>query len=118
MSKKYLGKELPEMFEGPQTRQVPNPNKMEPVKLMAAWIKWLKSELSDWTDLDQLYDFQDYIRGLVREAERQDAEPDEVTETIWTGSVQHERIKCGKPGCKCTEGELHGPYWYHYPNAS
>ncbi len=26
-----------------------------------------------------------------------------------------ERVKCGKKGCKrCTEGELHGPYWYLY----
>jgi hypothetical protein len=20
--------------------------------------------------------------------------------------------KCGKPACRCIEGELHGPYWY------
>jgi len=20
--------------------------------------------------------------------------------------------KCGRPGCRCTRGELHGPYWY------
>lgn len=20
--------------------------------------------------------------------------------------------KCGRPGCKCAKGELHGPYWY------
>lgn len=20
--------------------------------------------------------------------------------------------KCGKPNCKCAQGELHGPYWY------
>ena len=20
--------------------------------------------------------------------------------------------KCGKPGCKCAQGQLHGPYWY------
>lgn len=26
-----------------------------------------------------------------------------------------ERVKCGKKGCRrCTEGELHGPYWYLY----
>lgn len=27
---------------------------------------------------------------------------------------QLERVKCGKPGCKCTRGQLHGPYWYAY----
>ncbi|MFQ5796320.1 MAG: DUF6788 family protein [Candidatus Bipolaricaulia bacterium] len=21
---------------------------------------------------------------------------------------------CGKDNCKCTRGELHGPYWYRY----
>jgi hypothetical protein len=26
--------------------------------------------------------------------------------------------KCGKPDCKCTEGELHGPYWYSYDGNS
>ena len=27
---------------------------------------------------------------------------------------QQERIKCGKPNCKCASGEGHGPYWYAY----
>lgn len=25
-----------------------------------------------------------------------------------------EKIKCGKKGCRCGRGELHGPYWYAY----
>ena len=25
-----------------------------------------------------------------------------------------ELVRCGKEGCKCSEGELHGPYWYGY----
>ena len=25
-----------------------------------------------------------------------------------------EKIKCGKKNCRCTRGELHGPYWYAY----
>jgi hypothetical protein len=25
-----------------------------------------------------------------------------------------ERVRCGKEGCKCVEGKLHGPYWYAY----
>jgi hypothetical protein len=28
------------------------------------------------------------------------------------GSLQPERKRCGKPGCRCTRDELHGPYWY------
>lgn len=31
-----------------------------------------------------------------------------------TGVVIKERVKCGKPNCKCTRGELHGGYYYHY----
>jgi hypothetical protein len=23
-------------------------------------------------------------------------------------------VRCGKEGCKCAAGELHGPYWYAY----
>ncbi len=30
------------------------------------------------------------------------------------GYLQREKIRCGKKGCKCTRGELHGPYWYAY----
>jgi hypothetical protein len=25
-----------------------------------------------------------------------------------------EKVRCGKKGCKCAGGELHGPYWYAY----
>ena len=28
------------------------------------------------------------------------------------GSVHAQWVKCGKPGCKCAHGELHGPYFY------
>lgn len=27
-------------------------------------------------------------------------------------SYYQQSRKCGKPTCKCTTGELHGPYWY------
>lgn len=23
-------------------------------------------------------------------------------------------VRCGKPGCRCTSGKLHGPYWYRF----
>ena len=31
-----------------------------------------------------------------------------------TGVVIKEKVKCGKPNCKCARGELHGGYYYHY----
>ena len=30
------------------------------------------------------------------------------------GGNQQALARCGKEGCKCAEGELHGPYWYGY----
>ncbi len=29
-------------------------------------------------------------------------------------TFRQEMIRCGKKGCRCTEGKLHGPYWYAY----
>ncbi len=31
---------------------------------------------------------------------------------IVTGSLQQQRRRCGKEGCRCARGELHGPYVY------
>jgi len=30
-------------------------------------------------------------------------------ESVLQGSVLSQRRRCGKQGCRCTEGELHGP---------
>ena len=30
------------------------------------------------------------------------------------GAVCAQMVKCGKPNCKCTRGELHGPYFYRF----
>ena len=33
-------------------------------------------------------------------------------EGLITGSVVAQGRRCGKEGCRCTQGELHGPYTY------
>ena len=33
-------------------------------------------------------------------------------EAMLRGSLQRQRRRCGKAGCRCGEGELHGPYIY------
>lgn len=33
-------------------------------------------------------------------------------EAVVAGSLQDQRRRCGKGGCRCTRGELHGPYLY------
>lgn len=30
------------------------------------------------------------------------------------GSVQKQFVKCGKPTCRCSRGQLHGAYYYHF----
>ena len=29
------------------------------------------------------------------------------------GVLRAERVRCGKPACRCARGALHGPYLYH-----
>jgi hypothetical protein len=40
----------------------------------------------------------------------------EVVEKVTEGAIvfQKEWVRCGKHGCRCAEGKLHGPYWYSY----
>jgi hypothetical protein len=33
-------------------------------------------------------------------------------EATLRGSLQHQSRRCGKAGCRCNAGELHGPYMY------
>ena len=33
-------------------------------------------------------------------------------QTVIAGSLQEQRRRCGKEACRCTRGELHGPYLY------
>jgi hypothetical protein len=39
-----------------------------------------------------------------------------VVDTQRSGAVTDrlEYVRCGKPGCRCERGQLHGPYWYRY----
>lgn len=47
-------------------------------------------------------------------AEKKGAEVMEVVPARGVGSYVLQRVKCGKPSCRCARsgGELHGPYWY------
>lgn len=33
-------------------------------------------------------------------------------EAVLRGSLIERSKRCGKAGCRCAEGALHGPYWY------
>jgi hypothetical protein len=30
------------------------------------------------------------------------------------GMVCRQWVRCGRPGCRCARGQLHGPYLYHF----
>jgi hypothetical protein len=39
-------------------------------------------------------------------------------EQVLAGSLVEQTRRCGKPGCRCAEGEPHGPYAYFAPKAA
>jgi hypothetical protein len=38
-------------------------------------------------------------------------------EQVLAGSLVEQARRCGKPGCRCADGEPHGPYAYFAPRA-
>jgi hypothetical protein len=36
-------------------------------------------------------------------------------EQVLAGSLTEQARRCGKPGCRCADGEPHGPYLYFSP---
>ena len=65
---------------------------------------WLESTLEDLED-----DAIAQLENIAKPGR-------EIVSSHRTGRVtyQLEKVKCGKEGCKCADGELHGPYWYAY----
>lgn len=43
--------------------------------------------------------------------------PPKKVADLLPGYVELRMVKCGKAGCKCSRGELHGPYYYHQTRA-
>lgn len=39
--------------------------------------------------------------------------PPKKSPEMLAGYVEARMVKCGKAGCRCERGELHGPYFYH-----
>ena len=48
----------------------------------------------------------------LRDRRRRAARRAPALETVIAGSLQNQRRRCGKEGCRCARGELHGPYLY------
>jgi hypothetical protein len=53
-------------------------------------------------------------RGLLTRRRRLAARLGDV-EQVLTGSLVEQTRRCGKPGCRCAQGDPHGPYVYFAP---
>lgn len=64
-------------------------------------------------NFQQLVKLDAWLHSLMETTERADGrKPTE--HTVGHKTFQSEMVRCGKKGCKCAKGELHGPYWYAY----
>lgn len=71
--------------------------------------------------LGQLKRLNQWLQELIRKAEEAEREEKSslhkqpvAEQTIDNKTYRLESIRCGKENCKCTRGNLHGPYWYSY----
>lgn len=62
----------------------------------------------------QLVKLDAWIHGLLEADERAGGRKAVAEQSADHKTYQQEMVRCGKKGCKCSRGELHGPYWYAY----
>jgi len=64
--------------------------------------------LQDWID-----DLLEYRKDLsIEDLDLDENESIESVKGSSNGTVVIKKVNCGKEGCKCQRGELHGPYKY------
>ena len=51
---------------------------------------------------------------LASDVSHTDTESTKTLPKMLAGVVCTEWKQCGKPNCRCADGELHGPYYYRY----
>src|SRR5947209_3704243 len=64
--------------------------------------------------LQQLIKLDAWLHSLIETADRNGRRKMVVKHPAGHKTYRSEMVRCGKKGCKCTEGKLHGPYWYAY----
>jgi hypothetical protein len=62
----------------------------------------------------QLVKLDAWLDGLMETTERAGGRKADAEPSAGHKNYQQEMVRCGKKGCRCTRGELHGPYWYAY----
>jgi hypothetical protein len=79
-----------------QARSLSLPNKR-------ALLRWLQAQI-------EKEEQNTAITTQPLTSEREVIQEQRIGKTVY----RQERVSCGKSGCKCAAGELHGPYWYSY----
>jgi hypothetical protein len=74
-------------------------------------LRELKRSISG-LNVQQLIKLDAWLHSLLETAKRAGDAP--TKHTVGNKTYQSEMVRCGKKGCRCTRGELHGPYWYAY----
>jgi hypothetical protein len=70
-----------------------------------------KKTLFNWLQTQIQQGEADHIADVVPSLSgREVVQEKHVGQTVY----RQESVCCGKSGCKCAAGELHGPYWYGY----
>jgi hypothetical protein len=71
--------------------------------------------------LRQLRKLNLWLHELIRRAEEVESSTRSLSlkqtvaeQTLDNKTYRREGVRCGKKGCKCMDGDLHGPYWYAY----
>jgi len=62
----------------------------------------------------QLVKLDAWLHSLLEADERAGSRKAEAEYSAGHKTYQQEMVRCGKKGCRCARGELHGPYWYAY----
>jgi hypothetical protein len=63
---------------------------------------------------EQLVKLDAWLHGLIDTAKRTSGYEGAGKLPTDHKTYRSEMVSCGKKGCKCFKGELHGPYWYAY----
>jgi hypothetical protein len=61
---------------------------------------------------EQLVKLDAWLHSLIEMAEGTGGKP--TKRVAGSKTYRSELVRCGKKGCICVEGKLHGPYWYAY----
>jgi hypothetical protein len=71
-----------------------------------------KETLLNWLQTQIAQEEAEHTASAARPSTsgRQVVQEQHIGQTVY----RQEGVRCGKLGCKCAAGELHGPYWYGY----